>query len=105
MTASPELPADVAAYFMTDTFSEATVPAALMKSHSTKLGVWALIHVREGQLAYRVTDPRRSPSDQVLTPGVPGVVEPTILHEVSPIGAVRFNVEFYRAPRAATKPA
>ena len=32
----------------------------------------------------------------VLAPGVFGIVEPTVLHEVEPRGTVRFLVEFYR---------
>jgi tellurite resistance-related uncharacterized protein len=91
------LPEKVAAYRRTDEFSERSVPAALLRAHNTKAGVWGLIHVLEGELAYRITDPRRAPCKQILTPqGPPGVVEPTVLHEVEPRGPVRFYVEFYR---------
>ena len=92
------LPPDVHPYSQTGVFTETTVPAALLRAHNTKAGVWGLIHVLEGRLAYRVRDDRRPASDQVLTPETPhGVVEPTILHEVEPLGAVRFYVEFHRA--------
>ncbi len=92
------LPPDVRPYKRTGEFTEATVPAGLLRAHDTKPGVWGLIQVLEGRLAYRVTDPRRPASETVLTPdGEPGVVEPTILHEVEPQGAVRFYVEFHRA--------
>jgi hypothetical protein len=51
----------------------------------------------EGRLAYSSKDPRRLASTVVLTPcDPPGVVEPTILHDVEPLGAVRFFVEFHR---------
>jgi tellurite resistance-related uncharacterized protein len=90
------LPPDVRAYRRTDTFSEETVPAALRRSHSTKDGVWGLIHVLEGRLAYRICDERRPELRTVLEPGAPGVVEPTIQHEVEPLGPVRFFVEFHR---------
>ena len=98
MSESPRsLPPSVAPYKRTAEFSETTVPAGLLKAHSTKAGVWGLIHVLEGELVYRITDPRRAPSEQVLTPsGAPGVVEPAILHEVAPRGPVRFYVEFHR---------
>ena len=98
MAGSPQsLPDTVAAYRRTDEFTEASVPAALTRAHNTKAGVWGLIHVVEGALAYRITDPRRTPSERILTPdGPPGVVEPTILHEVEPLGLVRFYVEFQR---------
>jgi tellurite resistance-related uncharacterized protein len=91
------LPSDVRPYKRTPDFTEATVPPGLRRAHDTKAGVWGLIHVLEGRLAYRVTDPRRPASETVLTPeGEPGVVEPTILHEVEPQGPVRFYVEFLR---------
>jgi tellurite resistance-related uncharacterized protein len=91
------LPTDVQPYARTAEFTEATVPAALLRAHATKAGAWGLIRVLEGRLAYRVTDPRRPGCETVLTPQTPpGVVEPTILHEVEPRGAVRFFVEFHR---------
>ena len=90
-------PVDVRPYRRTEVFTEATVPAGLLKAHTTKEGAWALIHVLEGQLAYRIKDPRRLASEVVLTPNtLPGVVEPTILHDVEPLGPVRFYVEFHR---------
>jgi len=95
------LPSDVRPYRRTDEFTETTVPKGLLRSHTTKEGAWGLIHVLEGRLAYRITDPRRTPSEAVLTPeAAPGVVEPTILHEVEPLGPVRFYVEFHRREEA-----
>jgi tellurite resistance-related uncharacterized protein len=91
------LPQDVQPYRKTDVFTEETVPAGLLRAHTTKEGAWALIHVLEGRLAYSIKDPRRPASTVVLTPSdPPGVVEPTILHDVEPLGAVRFFVEFHR---------
>ena len=93
-----DLPDDVQPYRRTDVFTESTVPRALLGAHHTKTGVWGAIHVLEGRLAYRITDARRSASERVLTPQTPaGVVEPTILHEVEPLGPVRFYVEFHRS--------
>lgn len=93
----PCLPEGLAPYRRTPTFTETSVPAALLADHDTKAGTWGLIHVAEGRLGYRVTDPRRAPLDVVLTPdSPPGVVEPTIRHHVEPIGPVRFAVEFWR---------
>ena len=98
---SARLPADARPYRRTDVFTEHTTPAGLLKAHTTKEGAWALIHVLEGRLAYRVIDPRRPRSETVLTPQAPpGVVEPTILHEVAPQGPVRFYVEFHRVEPA-----
>lgn len=91
------LPPDVRPYKRTPDFTEATIPDGLKRAHDTKVGVWALIHVLEGRLAYRVDDPRRPAGEAVLTPeGEPGVIEPTIRHAVEPLGPVRFYVEFHR---------
>ena len=97
-TGHSSLPEDVTSYRRTAEFTEATVPAGLLRSHSTKEGVWGLIHVLEGELLYKVTDARRPTYEAVLDArSAPGVVEPTILHEVQPRGGVRFFVEFYRS--------
>jgi tellurite resistance-related uncharacterized protein len=91
------LPSGLRPYRRTDVFTQDSVPAGLLKAHNTKDGVWALITVLEGELAYSVTDPRRPASRTVLTPNTPpGVIEPTILHSVAPLGTVRFFVEFHR---------
>ena len=92
-----DLPPGLQAYSRTKEFTETTVPQALLNAHTTKEGAWALIHVLAGRLAYRIGDPRRSASETVLTAQTPpGVVEPTILHSVEPLGPVRFYVEFHR---------
>ena len=88
-------------YKRTATFTEDTVPAGLLAEHSTKVGVWGLIHIEEGKLRYVVTDPRRASTEAMLTPECePGIVEPTILHRVEPVGAVRFHVQFLRSADA-----
>lgn len=92
------LPANVSTYHRTPEFSEATVPAALTRRHTTKAGVWGSIRVLEGSLRYRILEPERE--DHVLTPGSPGVVEPQVPHEVEPLGPVRFFVEFLRVVEA-----
>lgn len=96
-----KLPAGLQAYKRTPTFTEASVPAGLLSDHSTKDGVWGLIHVEEGTLRYVVTDTRRTHGETILTPDqAAGIVEPTIIHHVEPIGSVRFHVEFLRMPAA-----
>jgi tellurite resistance-related uncharacterized protein len=96
------LPPGLAAYRRTPMFDETSVPAALLKDHNTKAGSWGLIHVEAGRLRYRITDPRREPFETELSPeSAPGLIEPTILHHVEPLGPVRFQVEFWRAPADA----
>lgn len=95
------LPLDVQPYRRTETFTEATVPAALLKADATKQGAWALIHVLEGRLEYKIVEPGQASSNAVLTSTTPpGVIEPYILHEVAPLGPVRFYVESYRLGEA-----
>lgn len=89
-----ELPEGLTAYRQTPVFDCTTVPAGLRKSHRTKAGVWALIHVLEGRLRYRRLEPF---SEQILSPETPGVVHPQQPHEVEPLGEVQFYVEFYAA--------
>ena len=88
-----ELPQDVAPYKRTPVFTERSVPMALLKSHSTKSGTWGLIVVLEGSLTYRIIEP--SIEEIRLEPGKPGVVEPTIKHELELDAEVRFYVQFY----------
>lgn len=98
----PDQIRELTPYKRTPSFSEATVPAGLLGDHATKEGVWALIQVEDGALRYFVTDPRREAAERLLTPeGEAGVVEPTILHRVEPVGAVRFHVQFLRHPGEA----
>lgn len=94
------LPEGLEAYRSTPEFDEASVPAGLLRAHSTKAEVWGLIRVLEGRLLYKVTDHRRVATECLLAAdGKPGVVEPEILHQVEPSGRVRFFVEFFRKPR------
>lgn len=96
------LPIGLESYKRTPSFSEDTVPAALRHDHATKVGTWGLVKVESGRLLYRVTDSRRDPTETILTPDdPPGIVEPTILHNVLPVGPVSFYVEFLRATAQA----
>lgn len=88
------LPEGVAVYRRTPEFDEATVPSGLLARHATKAGVWGRIQVVEGTLRYRILEP--APAEHVLAPGRVGIIEPEVAHEVEPLGAVRFYVEFLR---------
>ncbi len=91
-----ELPAGFVPYKRTPIFTETTVPDALRRDHSTRPGVWAQILVLEGRLRYVVDQPARTTE---LAPDRPGVVPPEARHRVEPLGPVRFQVEFWAAPR------
>ena len=88
------LPDHVAVYQQTSEFSESTVPAGLLATHTTKTGVWGRIRVLEGSLVYRVLEPVAE--QWLLAPGVDGIVEPGVEHQVEVCGPARFFVEFLR---------
>ncbi len=95
MTRPQGLPAGLVAYKRTAIFDESTMPAGLRRGHRTKDGVWGLIRVLDGRLRYRILEPL---SEEILDSERYGVVWPAQSHEVEPIGAVRFFVEFYAEP-------
>lgn len=88
------LPSDLASYKRTPTFNSETVPVALLRDHSTKAGVWGLIHVVTGKVIYRISEP-----DEVhrLAPGTLGMVEAEVPHSVKLTGGTEFFVEFWKA--------
>ena len=88
------LPNGVVPYKRTAEFDEHSVPDGLLREHQTKATVWGKIVVLEGKLQYTINEPHREVL--ILDPDEAGVVEPTIRHEVKPLGKVRFYVEFYR---------
>lgn len=84
-----------APYRSTPVFDSDTLPAALRGRHNTKAGVWGVIRVLTGELKLTMIDP---PSETVLTPGQPGLVQPQQPHFVTPIGAMTMQVDFYDQP-------
>ena len=90
----PRLPEGATCYRTTAEFHEGSIPAGLLRDHRTKAGTWGRIVVLQGRLIYTIAgSPERS---WVLTQERPGVIEPEVLHKVSPDGSVRFVVEFLR---------
>jgi tellurite methyltransferase len=89
-----EMPKDFTAYKRTPEFTAQTVPAALRAQHSTKPGVWALLHVVAGEVRYVVEPPLAR--EQIVT--AVAVIVPEVLHHVEPSDDARFFVEFYRRP-------
>ena len=88
------LPEGVSSYKRTPEFTEQTVPAGLLKDHQTKEGVWGKIVILEGTLEYTIIEPELEVIQ--LNESRHGVVEPTILHHIKPLGPVRFYVEFQK---------
>jgi len=85
------MPATAKEYKRTATFTEETLPAALRADHRTKASTWARIVVEAGALEYHTRNRVHR-----LEPGQTGLVEPERPHHVTPLGAVRVHVEFWR---------
>ncbi len=88
------LPPSLSPYRCTPVFTADTVPKGLRRNHKTAAGVWALIHVTEGALLYRIA--ATGEEHRLVPSGPPGVIEAEALHSVEPLGPVRFYVEFWR---------
>ncbi len=89
-----QLPNTVAPYKRTPEFDEQTVPKGLLHEHQTKESVWGTIVVLEGRLEYTINEPQTEVI--ILDTATMGIVEPTVRHQVKPLGKVRFYVEFHR---------
>jgi tellurite resistance-related uncharacterized protein len=87
------LPDTVVSYKRTPEFDEESIPEGLLKNHQTKTDVWGKIVVLSGHLLYTIQEPFE---EITLDINNFGVVEPTVLHQVKPVGSVRFYVEFYQ---------
>lgn len=89
-----QLPNNVQAYKKTPLFDQNTVPAGLLKTHTTKAETWGKICIIKGTLLYVIeTEPLESIE---LSPLNYGVVEPEIPHHVELLGEVEFFVEFFK---------
>ena len=89
-----EVPDGFARYKQTADLDQGSVPAGLLKDHTTKRGVWGKIIVHDGTLRYHVDAMGRRFE---LAPGTPGIVVPEVPHHLEILGPVRFHVEFWAA--------
>jgi len=87
------LPESLSPVRKTPEFDEGSIPKGLLKAHQTKTGVWGKIVIIEGKLQYKINEPEEEII--ILDSEKFGVIEPTKLHEVKPLGSVKFYVEFY----------
>jgi tellurite resistance-related uncharacterized protein len=88
------LPESAAVYRTTAVFDESSVPAGLLGAHTTRTGVWGRIVVEQGRLLLRFLEPEIE--EVLLDAEHPGIIPPEVRHQVQPLGAVRFRVEFLR---------
>ena len=74
------------------------MPAGLRHAHRIAAGTWGRIDVHDGRLRYAaaITSAIRIE----LGPGATQAIPPGVEHEVEPLGAVRFSIEFFAVDRA-----
>ncbi len=73
------------------------MPAGLRRAHRVAAGTWGRIVVHAGRLRFTAaTDPVM---EVELDAGSTQDIPPEVMHEVQPLGAVRFSVEFFAVDR------
>jgi tellurite methyltransferase len=93
-----EIPEDVTLVRSGPEWDEHTIPAGLLRAHRIAKGTWGRITVRAGQLHFVAhTEPAL---DVVLAPGATQAIPPEVPHEVQPLGAVRFSIDFFTISRS-----
>ncbi len=99
------LPSNVVKYSTVPTkdkfFTIDTIPAGLLKEHSTKEGTWGVIRVHQGKLEYTILEPEQSVHvlDAESVDNNIGIIEPTMLHQTKGLtDDLKFVVEFCRVP-------
>lgn len=98
----PPAAPDLEPYRRTPEFDASSIPAGLLRRHTTKPGVWARLHVLDGALLFRWLEP--NVREERLAAGTERLVEPEVPHEVEVCGPVRFYITFLRPKGAADDP-
>jgi tellurite resistance-related uncharacterized protein len=84
-------------YRSTPVFDADSLPEALRREHRTKPGVWGVIRMLEGALRLEFGD---GTAERIVAPDSPGLLLPDQPHWVTPLGAMRMQVDFYDVPPA-----
>ena len=95
------MPAGFEPYKRTPAFTRDTVPAALLRRHDTKAGIWAIIHVVSGELEY--FEPTEAGETCLrLAAGEKVTVAAEREHRVAMGGGASFFIELWRAAAEST---
>ena len=89
-----QLPEGLELQRVTDEFDIDSVPAGLLRAHRLAAGVWGLLSVADGTLAFVWED--RPDAPVTLGAGDALVIEPETRHHVEPGPDARFTVAFHR---------
>jgi tellurite resistance-related uncharacterized protein len=87
-----ELPADLGVARTTATWTEATMPAALQRSHRIAPRTWGLLQVEQGGLRFVIESEPAVAVD--LRAGDERAIPPEVDHHVEALGPVRFHIDF-----------
>ena len=72
-----------------------TMPAGLRRRHRLGRGTWGVLHVDKGSLRF---------DDDEVPAGSTRVIPPDVEHEVEPLGAAQFWIEFFTVDRTLPPP-
>ncbi|HWE57264.1 MAG TPA: DUF3565 domain-containing protein [Acidimicrobiales bacterium] len=92
-----EMPDAVRPVRTTDIWDQDSLPAGLRRAHRVAASTWGRIIVHEGVLRFAAgTDP---PIEADLVAGASQPIPPEVEHQVTPLGDVRFQIEFLKVER------
>ncbi len=89
------LPPDVRPYRTIGPFDAASLPSGLLKSHRLAKGVWGLLDLAEGSIAFVWEDQQGGSTE--LTAPASLIVPPEVPHRVCADGHFRLTITFHRA--------
>lgn len=95
-----EVPPDFTVTRRSPLWDETTAPATLRRQHRLPAGTWGRLTVYEGRLRLLTTVPTFR---AVLTAGDERGIPPEVPHAVTPLGHVRFGLEFLIGPQRAPR--
>ena len=88
------LPETVVAYKKTPTFTDADIPEAMLNTHATKSGVWGVLNIVKGSVAYCIDN--EAEEKYKLQQDDKGVIEPTVSHHLEFSEPFELYIEFYK---------
>jgi tellurite resistance-related uncharacterized protein len=96
-----EMPDSLRSVRATPIWDQDTMPAGLRRAHRITAGAWGRIVVHDGRLRFAA---RTSLAiDVALGNGESQAIPPGVEHEVEPLGAVHFIIEFFAVDRAGQR--
>lgn len=73
------------------------MPGGLRCAHRLAAGTWGQIEVEDGLLRFRAST--TPPTDILLEPASVQAIPPEVVHEIEPIGTVRFRIQLFSVDR------